>query len=186
MKDNASTPRLGQLITKHVGRDAIHIAIAPVQAGHYLQPGERIKINELKQAIPAEDWEYTGIVDPWLDTDVNAGQWFWVLLNPNTITALRHYWTHPDFPDLRNNEEKQNALEWMNIFAEEMGNNSYGSSMTVEDLLQAADNFLATGEYTSWGYDTEYITDEFWVNYEIIRGLTVDPGNRTGFFQCDC
>lgn len=183
---SASTPRLGQLITKHVGRDAIHIAIAPVQAGEDLYPGQRIKINQLKQAVQAEDWEYTAIIDPWLESDVLMGQWCWALLNPNTITALRHYWTHPDFPDLRNNEEKQQALEWMNIFADDMGKNSYGREMTVEELLQAADKFLATGDYTSWGYDTEYISDEFWVNYEIIRGVIVDPGNRQGFFTCDC
>lgn len=184
-----SSPKLGQLITKHVGRDAIHIAIAPVQCGDEegLEPAQRIKIDRnSKQAVSAEDWEFTAIVDPWLIDGPRYGQWFWALLNPNTITALRHYWTHPDFPDLRNNEEKQNALEWMIQFAQDLGVNSHGRTLSVDELLSGADQWLADGEYTRWGYDDTYITDEFWVNYEIIRGIIVDPGNRQDFFECDC
>lgn len=183
---NKGTPKVGQLVTKHVGRDAIHIPTAPMQAGEDLEPGQRIKTNEFKQAIPAEDWEYTGIVDPWLDEGPKMGQWCWILVNPNTITALRHYWTHPDFPDLRNSEEKQDALAWMIQFAEDLGENSWGRTLSVDDLLSGADEWLASGEATRWGNDRTYITDEFWVNYEIIRGIIVDPGNRRDFFECDC
>lgn len=185
-REKQTGPKLGQLITKHVGRDAIHIAIAPIQAGEDLAPGQRIKVDQLKQAVPAEDWEFTAIVDPWLIDGPLLGQWFWALLNPNTITALRHYWTHPDFPDLRNNEEKQDALAWMIQFAADLETNSYGRSLSVDELLSGADDWLANGEYTRWGYDTTYITDEFWVHYEIIRGIIVDPGNRQDFFECDC
>lgn len=178
--------RIGQLITQHTERDAIHVAIAPVSAGVDLKPGQRIKLNHHKQAIPATRDDYIGIVDPWLRTKVCAGQWFWILLNPNTITALRHYWNHPDFPELQANEEQQAALEWMQHFIDQMGSDPQGEEMTIERLLHAADHWLQEGDGTRWGYDTDYIDDEFWKYYEVIRNTTVPANKRDNFFHCNC
>ena len=92
-------PRLGRLIEDgERRRDAIHIAVAPVTAAMRLAPGERVglvKEGNLELAGPCE--RDIGIVDPFLTEDVQPGQRFWLLLDPGTITGLRHIWTHPAF-----------------------------------------------------------------------------------------
>ena len=89
--------KLGELITdSHLPyRDAIHVALARVRAGERLLPGQRIAMVNGK-AIRRVDHS-DGIVDPFLRGAVESGQEFWMLLHPQTITSLRHDWTHPAF-----------------------------------------------------------------------------------------
>ena len=92
------TPELGKIINGDARRDAIHIAVAPVFAGMRLSPGEHVFV----QGNLAYNQDYNhkkliGIVDPFLKQDVTEGQVFWLFLYPNTVTSLRHVWTHPSF-----------------------------------------------------------------------------------------
>lgn len=91
---------LGELTNADAKRDAVHVAIAPVRCGTTagLMPGARVKV--------AGQWAYgvidgisIGIVDPFLESPVQYGKWFYVIMLPGTITGLRHDWSHPDFPD---------------------------------------------------------------------------------------
>ena len=88
---------LGKIIEGEAFRDAVHIAVAPVVAGEPLIPGEHVgQLPDGTFGTKAE--KKIGIVDPFLMEDVvNKGQQFYLCLYPQTITSLRHVWTHPAF-----------------------------------------------------------------------------------------
>ena len=90
-------PKLGELITGPAGRDAVHVAVMPVDAGEPLEPGEwvGVMLNGKAYNAYAHGIELLGIVDPFLEIGVNTGERFYLCLLPGTVTSLRHVWTHP-------------------------------------------------------------------------------------------
>lgn len=92
-------PQLGKRIEDgDGGRDAIHVAVAAVTAESRLSPGQHIGLTREDNTDLVGPTECTiGIVDPFLTEAVEPGQRFWMLLYPDTITGLRHIWTHPAF-----------------------------------------------------------------------------------------
>lgn len=90
------TAVVGRLIEGEAYRDAIHVAIAPVECGpEGVSPGQEVGISDGKacpHAVPA-----IGIVDPFLTLAVAPGQRFWLFMFPNTAVGVRHHWTHPAF-----------------------------------------------------------------------------------------
>jgi hypothetical protein len=101
-------PQLGSFIENgERRRDAVHFAVAPMTAETELAPGQGIALSR------ANDFEFAGpsdtpigIVDPFLKLPVQPGQRFWALLNPGTISSLRHIWTHPAFTAVAQNVKK--------------------------------------------------------------------------------
>jgi len=92
-------PQLGQLIDDgDRRRDAFHIAVAPVTAATRLAPGQHVgQVQEGDFELVGPCNKNIGIVDPFLADMVEPGQRFWLLLYPDTITRLRHVWSHPTF-----------------------------------------------------------------------------------------
>lgn len=83
---------IGKRLPGDRGRDAIHVAVLAVMAGTELLPGEGVTQHGLP-GLKGKD--AIGIVDPYLDSPIQRGEWFWLFLYPNTVTSLRHHWTHP-------------------------------------------------------------------------------------------
>ena len=97
---------LGMIHFKPEARDAIHLAVEPVEAGGDMYPGEPIGVvNGIAylKGTKLEDGTivpYLGIVDPFLpSTGVKQGERFWFVMAPRMVTSLRHVWEHPAFPE---------------------------------------------------------------------------------------
>lgn len=169
-------------------RDAIHIAIAPVVAGQEgLKPGDRIGLLIKGDTETVGKTELVlGIVDPFLRSGVLwEGQRFYMLLLPNTITSLRHEWTHPAFGGKSTKDESQ---AWIEGFAAEL-------DQTYSRLMDAAERWIDNeGDGWSDGYtrdDSETYKNVdgakwplFWQHYEIVTGRK--PKDATSFFTCSC
>jgi hypothetical protein len=100
-------PTFGQLIDEHQKRDAVHIAIAPVVAAERLSPGQHIGFSDPgdTEMVGSRAANHIGIVDPFLSAPVYAGERFWMLLYPQTVTGMRHEWEHPAFQAAENSEK---------------------------------------------------------------------------------
>lgn len=89
---------IGRTLPDEAGRDAIHIAVAPVIARERLYPGQHVGLRDGEAtATGPMNTPLVGIVDPYLMHHVEQGDRFFVFLYPNTITSLAHHWTHPAF-----------------------------------------------------------------------------------------
>ena len=182
--------KLGEVITTPQQRDAIHIAVTPVIAGEdYLSPGTRVRFanNSTERVVQARnESKAIGIIDPFLTTYPEQGQQVWMFLLPNTITSLRHDWTHPAFevkPPVVSSPQDEARL-WIAGFADEM-------EMGVDEILAAANSYLNGGDGVCLNFDTPSIAYDkaqiFWYNYQILTGETVPKDKREdAFFSCSC
>ena len=95
-------PNLGELCHEGARRDAVHIALAPVVAGEDLEPGWDVGvIGAGNEYIARTNVPHVGVVDPTLRHNgillVKQSEVFWLWLYPNTVTDLRHAWSHEAF-----------------------------------------------------------------------------------------
>lgn len=180
-------PQFGKLITEPQFRDAVHIAVAPVVAGENLIPGTRIGFSGYPDTVGVVD-NIIGIVDPFLQHSVKKGDTFYMFLLPNTITSLRHEWTHPAFEEIEDLEKTFKRLkgavaeeQWISDFAENIGSNYH-------EMMESAKEFLENGDYLVRGgtFEGVYIPDEFWDKYEIIKNATISSSDRGSFLGCSC
>lgn len=135
-------PNLGHLPAREQQRDAIHIALAPVIAGDRLDPGTHVILRDGK-AYATTGQNFIGCVDPFLWNAVNVGQTFWLLLNPQSITSLRHEWTHPAFRDQEGHDKTPSSSE---VFLREWAKkNGRDYDQLIEILGEAIDEGGAHG-----------------------------------------
>lgn len=173
---------LGTIHTKDEKRDAIHLAVLPIVAGHHMSPGTPIVIKG-EQAFEAGPTETAlAIVDPFLATGPKRGERFWAVLRPRLVTSLRHVWTHPAFPDTEAHQDGRTASEvWMDDFSKSLG-------ITTEKLMEGARRYLGYGDLLYYGelFDGKGIPKEFWGHFEEIEKTTVPQEKRHGFLSCSC
>jgi hypothetical protein len=191
----SDTAKLGQIHDTPQGRDAVHVAVAPVVAAQILKPGDHIGLvpgstDEVMQ--PNDIVTAIGVVDPFLKGYVAVGQRFFLFLYPLSITGLRHVWSHPSFSaegaaKPTPTDPIEVAKAWIADFAAAMG-------YTSGRLMDAAERWIEN-ETDGWGDgwtrdDTESYKarwdefPEFWKHYEVVTGKS--PKEASCFFTCSC
>lgn len=178
---------LGTIINENEKRDAIHLAVEPMQARTNLWAGDRVNAKGGKTP------PHVGIVDPFLEGPVNIGEWFWLVIFPREIHSLRHVWTHPAFDDVKDDlqsvtpqsyseEDKAKAEAWIRGWVDR----TYGPE--YETLMDAIEGGNLYDEYlTIYGQDAHgEIPDELWDKVEIVTGKRFDKEGRPKHFSCSC
>jgi hypothetical protein len=184
---------IGKMLEGPQERDAIHVAVACVRSDEELEPGQHVGIVEdgmvSSTAAPPQ-----GIIDPFLLYPVPPGKHCWLFLYPNTITSLKHNWTHPAFPAAESPSallEKFDAAKskrWLRRFAEQCGED-------YDLVVNSAKEFLEHGQvYTQMGTETlrdslwaQAKRDEFWGHIEVVTGIKVRPEEKAeNPFSCSC
>lgn len=195
-KRSVSTDALATLgtIINGGGRDAIHLAVEPIVAGESLIPGANIGISGGKAYNAGDGIKALGIADPFLQTTINPGEMFWLIVYPRQITSLRHVWEHPDFEtQVTVVRDKKVSEQWLRNWCD-----ATDDAPTYEDLIGVMTDgkvsesegygrrWTNEGEYLlSRGYDASGdIPLEVWIHVENVIGkkLTSYPS----YFSCTC
>ena len=186
---------LGTIIGEGEKRDAIHLAVEPMVAPEWLDPGEHVTATGHGCGVG----EGVGIVDPFLTYRVRPGERFWLVIYPRQIHSLRHVWTHPAFPDepevagmtpKLGADAKAASEAWLRNWC------GTGDAPDYDTLLQVATTGRASvSEWCSWAMDGEYllslgsdasgvIPSEVWDHVETVTGKRVV--GRPTYFACSC
>lgn len=175
--------KLGQIIDGVHDRDAIHVAVAPVIAAERLVPGTHVGFvkDGDTERVGARSKHLLGVVDPFLTGFVNIGERFWLFLYPQTITSLRHDWTHPAFDTL---SAKAISEKWIRAYADEVGQGYDWLIRSAEMRASGDDGLNSQTDMPNVAFTK---APEFWRHFEVVTGLTVPEGDRDRApFYCGC
>lgn len=192
MAIDQTTPKVGKLLTGNEARDAIHFALAPVTAAVTLVPGRHVGYAN---GMAVTDEPHIGIVDPFLPYAVEPGQKFWLFLYPETITSLRHAWTHPafaaaappevagDVQELVRTQKVQASKDWIKDYANHsiypyLRNEDEAYTTLLEDLKNNRIRSYGVSNNSRNDYD-----DDLWMHLAII-GIIVNPNELSYFCSC--
>lgn len=179
---------LGKLATDDAGRDAIHIAVAPVVAFEPLKPGDHVGILNSGEASKATA-KHIGIVDPYLSSPVKSGERFYLCLYPNTITSLRHHWVHPSFkeeaPPTKADFDKSESEAWLRKYAVGFKEYTHDPEKAYQELLSdLREGYLCRVGSSMFGLDELEEPEELKRHAELVLGIAINWDNFT--FGCSC
>lgn len=176
------------------GRDAVHVAVFSATANGRLHPGQGVVLiehGEDRDAKVAPSFDAIGIVDPFLDAVVEPGERFWVYLNPRTITALSHRWSHPSFEGAGTTyvapSQKLASEEWLREWTARADCPGYEAVMDAASRIADGETVGRDDEYMHFdGRDASgEIPPDFWHHAEIVLGQPI-MGRKASYFSCSC
>lgn len=184
---NDTQSYIGKLLDENHPRDAIHIAVAPVIAGELMFPGQHVGLDSCGRAIRCAN--PLGVVDPFLRTQVDVGERFFIFLYPNTVTGMVHHWSHPAFETKAvakpspPTPEKSESEEWLRAFAERF-NFVYDEMIEsgVDGTYICAHNVDLHGAGELGGEEPL-----FWEHLEVVTGKIFSQKHRNNtVWTCSC
>ena len=158
--------------------DAVHVAVKSMECKvDELVPGAHVN----KDGYPRGNT--VGIVDPFLRVPVKLGDYFYLCLYPGTITALKHYWTHPAFQP--EESAKDASVEWLSKYAK-------GMDLEASDLLSKLDAYYhdEDGEryfstHGDYGDELRHDWADICYHYAKVSGNLIPPSDYVSF-SCSC
>lgn len=193
---------LGSTIASDSKRDAIHLAVFPVEAHERLRPGDHVYLRQDRKAAysTGPDDDGVGIVDPFItDRYVPAGDWFWLIVYPRQISSLRHVWEHPAFPaseliDLDATDRDARAIaadnslrakdaseRWLRWFCSEAVGHINFDTVIAKAIASKNEGYLTMPDDASGP-----IPREFWHHLGIYTDDSFDPDLQAEYFSCYC
>lgn len=189
---------IGKLIDQERGRDAIHVAVAPVVASCSLVVGSHVCI--LPDGTAGYGRNPIGIVDPFLKKEPQTGDRFYLFLYPGSITSLAHHWVHPAFKEVlpptpaATPDQKTISEAWLREYACRVNPQlleSYGTRVgSEESAYSTLLEDLQSGELTYHGIDmhsrSELIDEaELCYHASIVLGRPI-LFDYFRYFSCTC
>lgn len=177
---------LGELASEDAGRDAVHIAVAPVRAAYTLYPGDDVGFLKKGSDEVGRTSQPIGIVDPFLKEKIKPGQRFYLFLYPQTITSLRHVWQHPAFPNeapaVSQKRDTSVSEAWLRDFCNRTDCPGYE---TLMKMIIAEEGHITDSSFHIYGTSASGdIPPEFWVHAEIVLGQPIK--HKPNYFSCSC
>jgi len=166
--------KLGQIIKEPSRKDAIHMAIAPLKVAHITTAGRHVGIDSEGRASEYVDPK-VGIIDPFLTRTAEAGDACWIFIYPNTITGLRHEWSHPSFSE-KGRPVASASEKWLRDFAD-LVDADYDEMMEIAAThCDPSDKW--GGDYLIQGgkWEGQGTPDDFWTHFAAVTGKTGEGG----------
>jgi hypothetical protein len=166
-------------------RDAIHVAVVSLVSHGPLSRGDKVTWHHkgVSVRLCKYDEKEIGVVNPFLD---RTGGVVWVMLYPNTVTGMKHHWSHPDFDQIEIDLElAERTIERM---AETLGMSSYDDCSARDRLIQDANEYC---RHQSGVWSSDYYMadpqdwENFWKAYSVVTGNPRPTENRVPF-RCAC
>lgn len=177
---------VGNLVDSKAPRDAIHVAIVAVQAGECLNPGDKVIILN-GRAYKEKAQRALGVVDPFLSEEVDKLDWFYLFLNPGSITSLRHDWTHPAFSaEVKVESHQSDNMDVFVGIADILGKSVGELLYKAEQAFNDDDGGICFGDDLD-GWPSAEQVEEFWRRFANHMGKPLPPNIlRTAYFSCAC
>jgi hypothetical protein len=187
MNPNDPQKLLGSILSEDESRrDAVHVAIMPVTTGEdFMFAGQWVNfVYGSKDVVKGKpESQAIGIIDPFLVENARKGARVWLFLRPNTVSGMRHHWSHPDVDADAAQAHIGDSEKWLRAFADKWNFN-------FTEMIEAARDggiIVANGVDLHSAKELEGDDVLFWKHVEEYTGTRFGKKHRAKVgWSCSC